>query len=135
MKWSERFATGVEALDRQHKVLFEMSEDYRRTLDEGKGANIYGSVLQSLSDYARAHFGIEERCMFRYECPVAERNAQAHTVFVETLAMFRHRFEAAGFSVADAQQLVNFVDEWLAYHIGKIDTQLKPYVEKARPHG
>lgn len=133
MKWSDRFATGIEDLDRQHKMLFRMSEDYRETLSEGRGGAVYILMLDSLEDYARAHFGVEERCMFRYQCPAAQQNSEAHAQFVEALAHFRKRYDAAGFSLSDAYQVVDYIDEWLAHHIGGIDVQLKPCVERAEP--
>lgn len=131
MQWSDRFATGLDEIDRQHKMLFRMSEDYRATLDEGRGERMYAMVLESLTDYARAHFGIEERCMFQYKCPAADINKEAHVHFVEMLTGFRERYDAAGFSLSDAYQLVQHVDDWLTHHIGGIDAQLKPCVKKA----
>jgi hemerythrin len=37
------------------------------------------------------------------------------------------------FDQADAQRLVDFVDQWLADHIGRIDVQPKPCVEDSQP--
>ena len=130
MRWSERFATGVRALDEQHKMLFKMSEDYRAVLDEGRGERLYSTMLDSLAGYAAAHFSIEEQCMFRYQCPVAERNSNAHAQFVDVLKSFQTRYAAAGYSLSDANQLVDFVDEWLTEHIGTIDVQLQDWVPK-----
>ena len=42
-------------------------------------------------------------------------------------------FSAKGFDRANAQRLVDFLDSWLADHIGRIDVQLKPYVGLAKP--
>jgi hemerythrin len=50
---------------------------------------------------------------------------------VKALSDFRERYSAKGFNRSDAQQLVEFVDDWLARHIGRIDTQLKLCVEKS----
>jgi hemerythrin len=130
MKWSERFGTGIAEIDQQHKTLFRMSEDLRATLSEGRGERVYGVWLDSLAQYAQAHFGFEERCMYRYQCPVAEVNSRAHSKFVEAVGQFRERYAAKGFNRADAQQLVQYIDDWLANHIGRIDTQLKTCVEQ-----
>ena len=133
MKWSDRYATGVKALDEQHKMLFQMSEDFRATLNEGRGERGYGLLLESLDEYARAHFMLEEQCMHRYRCPAAQMNREAHATFVEAMSGFRKRYAVNGFNPADALQLVQYVDDWLANHIGRIDVQLKPCVETSQP--
>jgi hemerythrin len=132
VKWSPAFATGVDRLDDQHKMLFNMSEDFRLALDHGAGMRVYGDFLKSLRLYARGHFGFEEQCMNQYECPVAHVNCTAHAHFVEALAEFQRDYATKGFDRADAHRLVDFLDAWLADHIGGIDVQLKPYAERAK---
>jgi len=89
VKWSRAYATGIDFIDEQHKMLFKMSEDYHHALAEGRGDRVYGLMLQSLTRYARAHFEIEEQCMERYRCPAAAQNREAHRQFMETLAEFQ----------------------------------------------
>ena len=98
MKWSERYATGIRHLDEQHKMLFKMSEDYRVTLDEGTRRAFIQLMLESLTAYASDHFGIEQDCMFRYQCPAAEANGKAHLQFIEVLGWFRRRHAESGFN-------------------------------------
>jgi hemerythrin len=121
----------VEQIDQQHRMLFQMSEDYREALDAGEGRAVYGLMLESLDDYARGHFGMEEDCMFRHQCPAAGVNIAAHGRFLAALDAFKRRFAANGFRRAEAMKLVNFIDMWLADHIARIDTQLKPCIEGA----
>jgi hemerythrin len=128
MQWSDAYATGVERIDRQHKMLFRMSEDFRISLDEGGGERVYGAMLNNLGAYARGHFGAEEQCMDQCHCPVADQNREAHATFIESLGQFQQRYALSGFSRADARRLVDFVDSWLAHHIARIDVQIKNYV-------
>lgn len=125
MRWSTRYATGIDFIDEQHKMLFKMSEDYHLALAERRGERVYGLALKNLAAYAHAHFGMEEQCMERYRCPVAAINREAHGRFVDALSEFQERYAANGFTIADAQELVQYVDGWLASHIGRIDVQLK----------
>ena len=127
MKWSDDYLTGIQNIDEHHKMLFRMSEDYRAALGEGRGARVYGVLLESLDHYARAHFGVEEKCMAECQCPAAQQNSQAHGRFVEAIAQFQRRLKAQGFDEADAWRLIEFVDNWLANHIGRIDVQLKQF--------
>jgi hemerythrin len=128
VKWSEEYATGIAQIDDQHKMLFKMAEDYRFALDEGRGERVYSEMLRSLDLYIRTHFGFEEGCMTKYQCPVAEANKEAHTRFVEVLAGFHQRYAAKGFDHTDARNLVDTLDHWLSGHIGHIDVRLKQVI-------
>jgi len=131
MKWSEQYATGDNRIDDQHRMIFQMAEDFRAALDEGKGERVYEVTLQSLAAYVRTHFGYEERCMDQYACPVAEGNKKAHDKFVKVLAEFTQRYETRGFERPDAYELVDTIDRWLVDHICRIDVRLKEHVDKA----
>ncbi|MBI5854790.1 MAG: hemerythrin family protein [Nitrospirae bacterium] len=130
MKWSDEYATGIERIDEQHKMIFKMAEDFRAALDEGQGERTYGLLLDFLDRYCRGHFGFEERCMEEYRCPVAQRNKEAHASFVEVLGGFRQRCAASGYLTADARELVDTVDRWVADHICRIDVHLKDCVRE-----
>jgi hemerythrin len=129
MKWSETYSTGIKRIDDHHKALFEMSDVFRDALIEGSGERVYGGHLEALSAYARAHFGFEEGCMERCQCPAAQQNVHAHRTFLQSLSVFEERYAKVGFDREDAQRLVEFVDNWLADHICRIDIQLKPHAQ------
>jgi hemerythrin len=133
MQWSDACATGIELLDYQHKLLFKMAEALHTVLDEGQGERAYGGLLQSLDLYARYHFGIEERCMDQYRCPMAQRNREAHAQFAEPLSGFQQRYVASGFDHVDGCTLVAIIDQWLTDHICRLDAQLRPCVTRTSP--
>jgi hemerythrin len=64
--------------------------------------------------------------MAQCHCSAAQQNSQAHERFIEALMRFQQRFDVKGFDRED-QRLVEFIDQWLADHIGRIDVQLRPY--------
>lgn len=130
MKWSIEYSTGFAEIDKQHKQLFQMSEDYRVVLTEGRGDRVYGLLLKSLGAYARGHFGLEEGCMARFQCPAAQQNVRAHKQFVEALSLFQQRYDSQGFDAEEAQRLLKYIDQWLVDHICSIDLQLKPYAPR-----
>jgi hemerythrin len=130
MKWSDKYATGIERIDEDHKMIFRMSEDFRAALDEGLGSDVYAVMLDNLSLYCRGHFGFEERCMNEYRCPVAQENKQAHSWFLENLSGFQQRYAEDGFERADAWKLVDTIDQWLSSHICNVDIHLRRCVTK-----
>jgi len=130
MKWSDDYATGVERIDEDHKMIFKMADDFRAALDVGRGDVVYAVLLESLSLYCRGHFGFEERCMEEFRCPVAEKNKKAHGEFIEKLTEFQERYAASGYDHMDARRFVDTVDQWLDQHICRIDVHLKRCLNK-----
>jgi len=130
MKWRDDYATGVERIDDDHKMIFKMAEDFRAALDVRKGDSVYAVLLDSLSLYCRGHFSFEEQCMRKFRCPVAEKNEKAHQMFLETLTEFQERYATNGYNDNDARGLVDTVDRWLEKHICGIDVHLKRCVNK-----
>jgi hemerythrin len=130
MKWSDDFATGVERIDEQHRMIFRMAGDFREALDEGHGERTYGLLLEFLDRYCQSHFKFEERCMEERRCAFAQRNKDAHAHFVEVVADFQARFAKSGYRVDDARELVDTVDRWLSEHICGIDVHLKDSIER-----
>ncbi len=125
MKWKDEFATGVERVDRQHKMLFRVADDYREAIEQRRGESSYRPLLDFLEDYSKSHFRFEERCMVERRCPVAHKNKAAHDVFLTVLRDFQQRYSTNGFRIEDAHELVDTVDDWLASHICRIDVHLK----------
>ena len=130
MKWSNDYATGVQRVDDQHKMIFKTTDDYHAALDEGNGEGSYGLLLDFLDHYCRSHFGFEERCMEEHRCPVAGKNKAAHANFLEVIRDFLQRHEKDGYQPADAHELVGIIEQWLDDHIRNIDIHLRNCVAK-----
>jgi len=131
MKWKDEYTIGIEPIDEQHKTLFQVVGDFHAVLDKGKGEPTYGLLLGTLEAYTRCHFGMEEQCMLKYSCPVAEKNKNAHATLIETLSGFHNRYSANGYDNAEASRLVDTMEQWLADHICRIDMHLKKCVKKS----
>lgn len=125
INWSEEFATGNEMIDRQHKMFIQMINDSIADLCYEKFDPQL--TVSLLSMYARMHFGHEEDCMFRHQCPNHETNSQQHKIFLEKLSDWERRVaEAKGDGRnALAKELLDWISDWLTNHILKTDIQLR----------
>ena len=130
MKWSEDYATGIEQIDQDHKMIFQMCEDFCSALDDGSGADVYSVMLDNLTLYCRGHFGFEEDCMAKHRCPMAETNKTAHKKLTHILSGFRQRYAKHGYDRAEARLLVDTTNQWLQSHICDVDIHLKHCVNK-----
>lgn len=128
ISWDPTMTTGVEALDNQHKQLISWLNDLLDAMSMGRGRAEIEGLLDKLSGYVVMHFGNEEDCMTKYNCPVAAQNAAAHQAFVATFSGIRDEYERDG---ATARLVVHVESElmrWLVGHIKGTDTQLRECV-------
>jgi hemerythrin len=133
--WDKSMTTGVESLDAQHRQLIAWLNDLLSAISLGRGRSEVEGLLDQLSRYAATHFGQEEECMVRYNCPVAAENAAAHKEFVATFASLRHEFETGGATAHLVVRVENELLRWLTSHIKRTDTQLAPCVKSKRRAG
>ncbi len=128
MKWTEEFSTGDPEIDRQHQTLFAYVDDFREVLEKGCTSETYRGALDFLELYFATHFGFEENCMYAHKCPAADRNKDEHSVFLKVVKDASEDLDAHGFSVENAMDLMNVLENWLANHIRRVDVQLRDYV-------
>lgn len=133
LAWNDEFSTGLETIDRQHKVLIDHINRLEELLAHSKPTpaeiEFFQSLIKFLESYADTHFKFEENCMERYHCPAHAQNKDAHAQFMAFLAGFREKFNREGFSVTAFAELHKTISTWITGHILKIDTQLKSCVK------
>ena len=132
ISWDPSMSTGIDSIDNQHKQLITWLNDLLAAMSEGRGRAGVESLLDKLGGYAAMHFGHEEDCMARYDCPVAAQNAAAHKDFVATFSAFREEFDQTGATSALVIRVESELMRWLTNHIKRTDAQLLPCVRAAQ---
>jgi hypothetical protein len=64
--WSDRYATGVEAIDEQHMILVHTLNEAATKLAEDASVEHLDRITQDLLAYALYHFETEESLMQQY---------------------------------------------------------------------
>ena len=127
--WQEKYSTGVAELDKQHQHLFQYTNDLEDIIrDSAVSKRTVEGILHFLEQYIQVHFGHEETCMFKHQCPIANKNKEAHRKFIETYKATEEKIRNEGATDEILKELHHFLETWLVEHICKIDTQLKPCV-------
>jgi hemerythrin len=98
-------------------------------MSQGRGRSELEGLLDQLGTYAGTHFGHEEACMAKYQCPVASQNIAQHKEFIVTFTSFREEFEHDGASAHLVVRIETELMRWLTSHIKRTDTQLAPCVK------
>ena len=134
IEWTKEFETGSAKLDQQHRLLIDninLLKDLLDTQNLGRQeAEFSVFLIDYLGAYADLHFKGEERCMEAYRCPVAATNQQEHQRFRGFIKNYKRACEIEGFKVELLRNLHEAMREWIVQHILKIDTQLKPCIQK-----
>ncbi|MFB6085150.1 MAG: bacteriohemerythrin [Halorientalis sp.] len=119
----ERYSTGIERFDEQHKRLFGLLNDLHTAMDEGHSEERVGDILRELERYTEYHFGDEEE--FMQDCGYAMDCADCffdhrgmHDEFEETVREFRERHENGEYVTMD---VLVFARDWLDSHIAADD--------------
>jgi hemerythrin len=74
--------------------------------------------------YTEWHFGREEACMDRRNCPMAGSNKAAHVCFLQTFQDFATEYKNSGGSEDIARRMYAALTDWLVNHIQRVDTSL-----------
>ena len=122
--WDDEMTTGVMKLDRQHKKLIEKYNELYEAIDQGRGREVIGEILDFLEFYADWHFGEEETCMDQYQCPVARRNKQAHAEFLLLFGEFHTQWQISTLNKQQVQDACAELGAWIENHIRRVDAQL-----------
>jgi hemerythrin-like metal-binding protein len=116
--WSARYETGVEALDVQHRRLFEIVEAVgaRARQPDGRHPETFETDFDRLADYAQFHFDFEEELLATTGMSLEERRAHTvtHRAFIDEMQALwtrRHTFEHAG------EALYRFLAAWVVDHV------------------
>lgn len=126
LTFSDKYLTGIELIDREHKQLFDILMELNAlNTDEflvDKFDQI-ANVLEELKDYTVKHFEDEERYMREIGYAGLEAQQRVHQAFID-------KIEGIDLEEVDDDQqgcideLVDFLATWLINHILKMDHQI-----------
>ncbi|MDD5248126.1 MAG: ATP-binding protein [Rhodocyclaceae bacterium] len=117
--WSSQFMTGEPIVDAEHQELVRIINQVGNLhVNDGDGATV-GQLLARVIRYATDHFDHEEALMARIGCDL--RHADWHRGIHQDFAKQISAMHAADNGLIDAEFLLRFLTNWLAYHILGVD--------------
>ena len=129
--WNAALATGVPHIDAQHKELIEHFNALAAAVEQGRGREETGALLDFLQFYARWHFEREERCMDEYRCPAAAVNKAAHHYFNQRFGWLYEQYQRSDVNPQTVSDTLAELETWIVNHIARIDTRLGPCVNSS----
>lgn len=125
--WKDVYATGIVALDNEHRELVEQINRLGEAIRDRCGEDVLQDVLAVLDQYTGHHFSHEERLMQEYGFPGLEEHRQIHQQLRVRVAEIKQNSETAPERVA--QELYKLLRRWLLEHIVEVDKKYGPYLE------
>jgi len=126
--WDVSYAVGVEKYDNAHKVLFNMINDLADAMQQKKSRDAVGRVLNGLADYTINHFADEERSFSQTHYPEEAQHKTLHKKLLEQVSDLIGKFNAGETLIA--QDVINFLNDWLINHIKGVDMRYGPHLNK-----
>ena len=135
MEWNEKFATGINTIDSQHKELFKRINNLVVAIKEHRCRAEIDGTIKFLDDYARVHFAEEEKHMRETGYEGLEEQLGEHRKYLEALAELKHeaalpRIKGSTYDLSATTNQV--VVDWIVAHIMKLDTK---FADHLRKHG
>ncbi|MBI5110320.1 MAG: hemerythrin domain-containing protein [Rhodocyclales bacterium] len=123
--WSERFDTGIDIVDHQHRHLVDLVNRVGSHLAENSALDEaeQQELFKQLAAYARGHFADEELLMRTagIDARHVDQHVRRHQEFVaQVVTMWRARATMP----RPAETLHGFLASWLTYHILGEDQQM-----------
>jgi hemerythrin len=130
VQWDERFTLGHEAIDAQHRELFELAQrvvEACRRPDRG----VLVHELRRLTEHTAAHFLYEEACMAKSGYANTAAHTRHHREVLAKLEQFCGDLLAGRIS-RRGEKLTAFLSTWAALDIGAMDGELAKHLKQHR---
>ena len=118
--WNTRYSTGIQLIDEQHKELFSIVNELRRsTQQEVVDREVIEKHLETLLELSARHFVTEEAFMAQYGYPDLTQHVAEHASMLASLRELQTKFLESHHTMA--LMVPTFMEGWLKHHISDGD--------------
>ncbi|MBF0469855.1 MAG: hemerythrin family protein [Gammaproteobacteria bacterium] len=131
IEWGKEYETGIDDIDEQHMILVHTLNDIADKINYYNSVEMLEEVTQDLLSYALYHFETEETLMlghgYHEKVPEeGETHLEQHRAFSKKVVDVREQLKQ-GTSIP-AQDIIDFLNQWLNNHILKTDKKLGKFL-------
>ena len=120
--WSDRFCTGHEKIDREHKYLFALLQRAVDAIHDDDQTYVVQQLLNNLIDYSQIHFKDEEALMNRFDIADRMQHIAKHNALLQRTEDLIEKLKL-GYS-ALLQELISLLEDWIKEDVLEEDTKL-----------
>jgi hemerythrin len=129
MKWDNSFAIGIEAIDDQHKKIFEHLLAIENSVAQRDSWHILHFFLTQLAEYVKFHLAVEDVLLEIIRYPDRVAHCESHAMLMDQL----DKLEAQLQKKATGENLVAFFEDWFIRHVLSRDREYAAWVKKEFP--
>ena len=129
MKWNSSLAIGIDAIDNQHKQIFEHLLALENSVAKRDPWHIVRFLLSQLAEYMKFHLAVEEAMLEIVRYPQQADHCRAHGRIMDQIAELEEHLQKTG----SGTNLVNFFEDWFLRHVLSDDRQYAAYVKEEFP--
>lgn len=116
VRWKPEFGVGVDVIDNQHKILYDLANDLNSAVNGGANMQVIDTLFNVIINYAYKHFETEEDLLKGDENHV--NHCQEHYKMLKSFNTFVIEFHNGRRANLD---LAAYLDGWLSLHIKEND--------------
>jgi hemerythrin len=128
LNWSDSYSVSIESIDSQHKVLFDMINEFYKELDKPERGISLIKLIFKLRDYANLHFNKEEQLMKKFNYPDYVNHKNKHIFFMNKVKDYIDRINSGKLLISI--EITNFIKEWIVKHIATVDKDYSDFFIK-----
>ncbi|MDR3607085.1 MAG: bacteriohemerythrin [Oligoflexia bacterium] len=128
--WSDRYALGVNAMDKEHKILIEKINALATAIENSAGVSSrLIAPFEDLAAYTREHFSDEEAYLVSIGYPGFAGHQAIHKKLLAGVDDFGAQLRNGQF---DGNKLVAFLNDWLIQHILGVDMKYAKFSKSSK---
>jgi len=132
--WDEKYATGIQLIDSQHKELFSLTNElFHACLSGVFLEDVFKETMERMVNYVRFHFGAEQALLQRIQYPDYQEHKKQHdTLVLQILAAVKEYNEGKKLV---PNQFVRTLRDWILGHIAHYDKLYASYITALKKKG
>jgi len=130
--WKEEYSVNIEAIDNQHKKLFEIGRKVSHLIfsnDTLVNNEDIVNIFNELKKYTEFHFRFEEKLLQENGYAHYVTHKYEHDLLIEKIKKIESN-NSGSLQKEILMELINFVFEWISNHIVKGDMKYKDFLGK-----
>ncbi|MDC7238752.1 MAG: bacteriohemerythrin [Spirochaetales bacterium] len=133
--WSDLLSVGINAMDDEHKELFNRINELLKSLLGYEGEFDVADLVAKVNEYIDYHFRDEEKMMASWGYPDLEAHKKLHATYEEEFSNIEKTLRAGGFDAGLLIEIQDKIINWLLDHIAKVDKKYGLFIDKEKRAG